>query len=285
MRGKVLWSLGLTLSLAYLQAQMLYQTNFENPPFTPGNIAGQEGWQDFHLGTPNLGQISTERALSGAQALKITPVNGGANSWWWKSAPHDTSTSPNKIIDIRWDMYLTSSARQGNYGIDVYSDTIERVCALMVRSNNEVEIILYVNGTNEQVLPTGIFVQRDRWNRYRLIIDYNTNTFQVFVNGQPVGEGPINRLAGTVFSDADVWHFNVGGNSNDSAFYDNLRIAAVATVEREGDTDGNGCVDDSDLLTVLFAFGSNDPAADLNQDGTVDDADLLIVLFNFGSGC
>ena len=56
---------------------------------------------------------------------------------------------------------------------------------------------------------------------------------------------------------------------------------------RTGDVNGDGCVDDSELLAVLFAFGdtgSNLPE-DLNGDGTVDDADLLEVLFNFGSGC
>ena len=50
----------------------------------------------------------------------------------------------------------------------------------------------------------------------------------------------------------------------------------------------NGCVDDADLLQVLFAFGqtgSNLVRVDVNCDGVVDDADLLIVLFNFGSGC
>jgi hypothetical protein len=53
-----------------------------------------------------------------------------------------------------------------------------------------------------------------------------------------------------------------------------------------GDVDGNGCVDDADLLTVLFNFGATGlNPADLNCDGTVDDADLLTVLFNFGSGC
>lgn len=52
-----------------------------------------------------------------------------------------------------------------------------------------------------------------------------------------------------------------------------------------GDVNGNGCVDDTDLLEVLFNFGSNDPDLDLNGDGTVDDADLLEVLFNFGNGC
>ena len=55
-----------------------------------------------------------------------------------------------------------------------------------------------------------------------------------------------------------------------------------------GDVDRNGCVDDADLLAVLFAFGqtgSNLGRVDVNCDGVVDDADLLIVLFNFGGGC
>lgn len=52
--------------------------------------------------------------------------------------------------------------------------------------------------------------------------------------------------------------------------------------------DSNGCVDDADLLSVLFAFGQMGYAigrADVNCDGVVDDADLLSVLFNFGGGC
>ena len=56
---------------------------------------------------------------------------------------------------------------------------------------------------------------------------------------------------------------------------------------RPGDVDRNGCVDDADLLQVLFAFGNTgvNLPEDLNGDSTVDDADLLQVLFNFGSGC
>ncbi|MEJ5384123.1 MAG: hypothetical protein WHS44_04500, partial [Fimbriimonadales bacterium] len=55
-----------------------------------------------------------------------------------------------------------------------------------------------------------------------------------------------------------------------------------------GDVNQSNCVDDADLLSVLFAFGSSGPSVgrvDVNCDGTVDDADLLIVLFNFGNGC
>ena len=52
----------------------------------------------------------------------------------------------------------------------------------------------------------------------------------------------------------------------------------------QGDVNNDGCVDDADLLRVLFAFGQSgsDMPEDLNGDGVVDDADLLIALFNFG---
>ncbi len=60
-----------------------------------------------------------------------------------------------------------------------------------------------------------------------------------------------------------------------------------AELIRQGDVNGDGCVDDADLLAVLFAFGQtgSELPEDVNGDGTVDDADLLIVLFNFGRGC
>ncbi len=53
------------------------------------------------------------------------------------------------------------------------------------------------------------------------------------------------------------------------------------------DVDRNGCVDDTDLLQVLFDFGRTAFMlnSDINGDGTVDDSDLLEVLFYFGAGC
>ncbi len=63
-------------------------------------------------------------------------------------------------------------------------------------------------------------------------------------------------------------------------------VPAAGCVPNGGDVDGDGCIDDADLLAVLFAFGgTGESGEDVNCDGQVDDADLLEVLFNFGLGC
>jgi aminopeptidase N len=54
----------------------------------------------------------------------------------------------------------------------------------------------------------------------------------------------------------------------------------------DGDVNLDGCVNDEDLLAVLFNFGAiGSLPEDVNGDGVVDDTDLLTVLFNFGEGC
>ena len=85
-----------------------------------------------------------------------------------------------------------------------------------------------------------------------------------------------------------AFRFFVGGLSDEDSYgnflaVDNLLITGFSY----GDVTMDGCVDDADLLAVLFAFGSTDSflAEDTNGDGTVDDADLLTVLFAFGEGC
>lgn len=53
------------------------------------------------------------------------------------------------------------------------------------------------------------------------------------------------------------------------------------------DMNDDGCVDDAELLAVLFHYGSagEDLDADIDFNGVVDDADLLLVLLELGVGC
>jgi hypothetical protein len=272
-------------------AQVLYSTGFEE--FTLGPIVNQFGWEQQLSSSGGQGDASIidSFARSGSKSLKITPIDGTAtgSNWWWKTVPHDTAASPNKIIRIKWDMYLTASSLQGIYGIDVYNGAgaLARVCAARVSDANRVQLIRFTDGTTQAVFTTDITAARDAWNRFRMDIDYTTGAFKVYLNGVDVAPDETNRIqtaAGDVFGDADIYFVNLGGDSNDSGYYDNYYVAAIRAVV-DGDVNGDGCVDDADLLTVLFNFGSDDIVSDVNDDSVVDDADLLTVLFNFGSGC
>jgi len=81
--------------------------------------------------------------------------------------------------------------------------------------------------------------------------------------------------------------YNVGTNTSTQVYTGGGRYLDLLRVRAPGDANGDGCVDDRDLLIVLFSFGDTGPnlPGDLNDDGIVDDVDLLEVLFNFGNGC
>ncbi len=55
-------------------------------------------------------------------------------------------------------------------------------------------------------------------------------------------------------------------------------VARATTTGDPADLNGDGAVDLEDLLAVISAFGTSDPAGDANGDGTVDLDDLLAVL-------
>jgi hypothetical protein len=100
-------------------------------------------------------------------------------------------------------------------------------------------------------------------------------------SGSPFGPGD--------FTGAFQWQFTLrDGESRSTAIALTINVEPPSCQPHSGDVTGEGCVDDADLLAVLFAFGQtgdNLGRVDVNCDQVVDDADLLLVLFNFGSGC
>ncbi|MCS6918678.1 MAG: hypothetical protein NZM28_02815 [Fimbriimonadales bacterium] len=77
-------------------------------------------------------------------------------------------------------------------------------------------------------------------------------------------------------------------------FYEKAASESVSPEIIRSDINGDRCVDDADLLAVLFCLGAivdvgedvfinqGCTPADVNMDGAVDDADVLTVLFNLG---
>lgn len=130
------------------------------------------------------------------------------------------------------------------------------------------------------------------WNRdgfptdIGVVLDVNGDSFRTLLKGH----NDWNNLDCTCDNAnwADGVHLVLAGTEADLRELDFSGWLALSRIGRpRGDTDFNSCVDDADLLAVLFAFGTTgrDLLEDLNQDEVVDDADLLIVLFEFGQGC
>jgi probable HAF family extracellular repeat protein len=99
---------------------------------------------------------------------------------------------------------------------------------------------------------------------------------------------------GSVLIDANAispdGRYIVGGGYNAATgHYEAFLLDTQAPFSPNGDVNRDGCVDDIDMLGVLFEFGElvNDfnRCVDVNRDGIIDDGDLLIVLFHFGNGC
>jgi len=91
----------------------------------------------------------------------------------------------------------------------------------------------------------------------------------------------VSRTFSRVFNTPGTFNYQCGPHGGC------CQMIGTVRVRRPGDVNFSGCVDDTDLLSVLFAFGQTgrNLEADLNYDQVVDDADLLKVLFNFGNGC
>jgi len=116
-----------------------------------------------------------------------------------------------------------------------------------------------------------------RWTASRGMEDLNRTYASLRTNGSWLGE------ARAISPDG---RYIVGEGGNAATGRSREAFLLDTGFPRRGDVDRNGCVDDADLLRLLFEFGGNGYRnEDLNWDGTVDDADLLEVLFNFGSGC
>jgi probable HAF family extracellular repeat protein len=115
-----------------------------------------------------------------------------------------------------------------------------------------------------------------RWTAERGIEDLNLTYAQLLTSGSRLG---------TAYAISPDGRYIVGTGYNATTGRWEAFLLDTGFPLR-GDVDRNGCVDDADLLRVLFAFGEQGYRnEDLNWDGVIDDADLLTVLFHFSSGC
>jgi hypothetical protein len=262
---------------------------FRQPSFsgsTSGFVVG--GACNIPNGVFNCALISDEQAFSGTQSLKVawqfrTDANGNPfPRAWLRLTTFNTTSVPNPAINfdhrVRVRLYVPSDTPDFYLTLGVRETGTNAACAGNGGTSGGIEWIGATSAQPGPNAPVGKLVnQKDQWVTVKF--DIRRDTILGFAgstaNGQIDGStGTIEHLAFTPTDSANLGPYIV--------YIDDVETY----VPTPGDVDDNGCVDDADLLQVLFAFGStgqND--ADVNGDQIVDDADLLIVLFNFGTGC
>jgi len=261
---------------------------FRQPSFsgsTNGFVVGAPC--DFAGGVYNCSEISNDYAFSGTQSLRVawqfrTDANGNPfPNAWLRLTTFNTTSVPNPAITfahrVRVRLYVPSDTPDFYLTLGVRETGTTAACAGNGGTSGGIE---WIGATSAQGnnAPVGKLVnQKDQWVTVKF--DASCDPIRAFAgataNGQLDTErGTLEQLAFTPTDPANLGPYIV--------YIDDVETY----VPVPGDVDDNGCVDDADLLQVLFAFGStgsND--ADVNCDQVVDDADLLIVLFNFGTGC
>jgi len=301
MRSSVI---GLTalLSLSSALAQCLI-TDFEGYALgTNGAVLFRQpsfsgSTSNFVIGNPcnipngvyNCSVISDEQAFNGTQSLKVAwqfrlnPNTGEPFSdAWLRLTTFNAPTKPNPKIDfnhkVRLRLYVPSETPDFYLTLGVRETGSSADCGGNGGTSGGIE---WIGATSAQAGPSApvgkLINQKDQW----ITVSFNIRCEPIrgfagaTANGQLQGDtGTIEQLAFTPVDPAQLGPYIV--------YIDDVETIAV----QPGDVDDNGCVDDADLLQVLFAFGSEGyNAADVNCDQVVDDADLLIVLFNFGTGC
>ena len=261
---------------------------FRQPSFSGSTASFVVGSPcDLPNGVFNCALISDEQAFSGTQSLKVawqfrTDANGNPfPRAWLRLTTNNTTSVPNPEISfshrVRLRLYVPSGTPDFYVTLGVRETGTNAECARNGGTSGGIE---WIGATSAQGnnAPVGKLVnQKDQWVTVKF--DASCDPIRAFAgataNGQLDTErGTLEQLAFTPTDPANLGPYIV--------YIDDVETY----VPVPGDVDDNGCVDDADLLQVLFAFGATGPNdADVNCDRVVDDADLLTVLFNFGTGC
>src|SRR5579875_3535178 len=92
----------------------LYSTSFENPPFTTGLIAGQNGWNVYGTG---ISSVENNFAFSGSQAVF---VNNNAT----QSGPYYALSSNGPIIQQSAEIAIFTSTTESGWQFAALGPTL-----------------------------------------------------------------------------------------------------------------------------------------------------------------
>ena len=216
---------GSCLAASQADAAVLYQTGFENPPFTPGPIAGQDGWSVFG---PSAGSfVENTFAFAGTQAVEVNPALFPGQSGPFKEV--DTS-SP--IVTQSAEIYLKSSTNETSWQYATLGPGFVNFAAGI-----DIDVTTGAIHSITQGFPVIGTFTRNVWHNVSLDLNYATDTYAVVLDGSFLASnipfcgnsGAFCTGSSTISSYGDGFFDSFGGISgqNDVGYIDNYSVSAV----------------------------------------------------------
>jgi len=219
---------------------VLYSTGFENPPFTPGAIAGQDGWNVFG---PGISTVENTFVKSGSQAVFI---DGGTAS---QSGPYHSDSSTGPLVDLSADIAIFTSTTQTEWQFaGVGPGLVGFLGGINVLPNDQIQLITPGFATLG-LFPRATAFDSTAWHHIDLLFNMLTQQYNVSLDGSTLASnvafcGSNAGCSGATVSTYDNGLFDSFGTGNDSAYMDNYQVSEAGAVPEP-----------SYVLLLVAAFG------------------------------
>jgi hypothetical protein len=222
-------------------ADVIYQTGFENPPFTLGPLAGQDGWSVFSGGgTPGAVTVENTVSFSGTQAVEVNTALASDQTGPFRI---DQSPSSDTIVTMQAEVLLTSSSVQAAWQFAGLTSSGVFIGGFNPLADGTLQII-----TAGFPVTTSPVITRDTWQLWEVVYNFTTQTFNILIDNTLVAADEPFLSPSSAFGEGLFDTFNAAGG-NDVGYLDDYSITGAAVPE----PGGLALLGTSSLLLLVWA--------------------------------
>ena len=217
-------------------ASIVYSSNgFENPPYTAGNLAGQDAWVQSG-GAANSAIVGSGTGTSSSQGVTVSysGTSATADARYFPGTTSVTPTLTNNVVNVDWDTNVPQATGAQPFGpffgIEVYDAGNNRLAG--VGMDAKTGELLFENpaaSPPDALTPFGgdPHATFGAYHHYSLSMNYTTQTASLTVDGVTAGSFAF-QTASSTFSDADISALAAQNDSETgSAVFDNYVVTLV----------------------------------------------------------
>jgi hypothetical protein len=210
---------------------------FESPRFTTGPLEGQDVLGPWLQDTLRAGvaQVRSEVVESGQQAVRmIRPAVADGDTRYGVVKPV-TPAGVLQLVRISWDMNVPQNTQGIDFGpffgVEAYDASVTPLAPKLAGSlgvDATTGDVLYQDGTTGFLTESGFNVQFGVWNHYTLELNYDNDTYTIYVNGDDKATTGFVDDAVVAFTDAPLAALAATADSKatatGTAYFDNYVI-------------------------------------------------------------